>query len=91
MILSGLFELITYPLSLPISPLWDWIIMGLVGSISFMITYRFVGILKYEAGISNSGILSIIHWIVRFVIYFGVWAILCEIIKAIQWIINIFG
>lgn len=88
--MSGLFELITYPLSLPIDPFWEWIIMGIVATISFVIAYRSVHILKFEAGISNSGILSIIHWILRIVIYFGIWAILCGIIKIVQWVINIF-
>ena len=89
--MSELFELLTYPLSLPIDPIWEWIIMGIVGVVAFAISFRIVGFLKYEGGISNGGILSLIHWIIRFVIYFGIWAVLCEIIKVIQWIIHLFG
>lgn len=87
--MGELFELITYPLSLPLSPIWDWIIMMLVGVIAFIIAYRTTGIIKSEGGISNGGVLSLIHWSIRFFVYFGIWGILCEIIKAIQWIINV--
>ena len=65
--LKFLFELLTDPLSLPINPLYEYIILGIIGIIAFKIAWE----------ISPGGKMgSLIHWSVRLIVFAILWAVL---------------
>lgn len=76
----SIFDLITSPLGLPISPLYEWIILLVVGSIAYHAAFSFVGSLDLH----NGGVMSIIHWVIRLAVYVIVWFILYHIIEFLQ-------
>ena len=69
-IFSFIFDLVTNPLSLPINPLYEWIIMFIIGGIAFVIAYSIVGKLELRG---NEG--SVAHWIIRIGVFVVLWAI----------------
>ncbi len=86
-ILSFIFDKITDPLSLPINPLYEWAILGVIGLIAYIFAFRIVGDM-YDAGdISGSALGSICHWIIRLLIFIPVWFITYVVIVIGQWIV----
>ena len=74
-----LFELFTDPLSLPINPLYEYIILAVIGVLAFKIAWE----------VSPGGTFgSEIHWSVRLIVFVVLWAIADFIIMAVQWLIN---
>lgn len=70
--------MLTDPLTLPISPLWEYLILLILGVIAFKIGWY----------ISPGGALgSVTHWIVRFFALIALWAITYWTIVAVQWIL----
>ena len=75
---SLIFDILTDPLGLPINDLWEFAILAVIGKIAFSI--------GWEA--SPGGIFgAIIHWIVRLLAFFALWAITYAVIVAVQWLI----
>ena len=73
-----IFELLTDPLGLPINALWEYFILLIIGAISFSVGWE----------ISPGGRFgSIIHWFVRLIAFFALWAITYGAISAYQWFI----
>lgn len=73
-----LFELLTDPLGLPINDLWEYLILLVIGAISFSVGWE----------VSPGGHFgSVIHWCVRLIVFFVLWAITYRVIAAFQWII----
>ena len=73
-----IFELLTDPLGLPINDLWEYFILLIIGAISFSVGWE----------ISPGGRFgSIIHWSVRLIAFFTLWAITYGAISAFQWVI----
>ena len=73
--LKIIFELLTDPLGLPIGAIWEYLILAVIGAIAFVIAWE----------ISPGGDLgSIIHWVVRFIIFIILWAIAYGIIALVQ-------
>lgn len=58
----------------------NWIILGLMAPIAFVLAYKATGKASFIVGY-NSTAMSIIHWIIRFFIY----AILVYILKGMIW------
>lgn len=74
-----LFELFTDPLSLPINPMYEYIILAVIGVFAFKIAWE----------ISPGGIFgSEIHWSVRFIAFVVLWTVADFAIMAVQWLIN---
>ena len=74
-VLSFLFDRITNPLGLPIAWYWEWIILAVIELAAFAIAFRAVGDL-YDGGmISGSASGSILHWIIRLIVFVAIWAI----------------
>ena len=72
-----LFDLLTDPFGLPIHPLWEYLILAVIGAIAFVIGWN----------ISPGGKLgSLIHWGVRLIVFVVLWAIVYGIIALVQWI-----
>lgn len=73
-----IFDLSTGPLGLPINDLWEYIILSIIGLIAFSVGWE----------VSPGGKFgSIIHWVVRLLVFFALWAITYGVIAAFQWFI----
>jgi hypothetical protein len=67
----------TDPFTLPINPIWEYIMLGIIGVCAFSI--------GWDA--SPGGVFgSIIHWVVRFIAFTIIWAIVYGVIVLFQWI-----
>ena len=64
-IFSFIFELITDPLALPISPLWEYLILLVLGEIAFRIAWE-----ASPGGFGGSAI----HWFVCAIAFVAMWA-----------------
>ena len=79
--MKSIMDFLTLPLSLPISPLWDFIICMVIGEIAYRVAYSYAG----DIGVS-SGERYFFHWIIRLIVYFAVWSVVCFIILVIRFI-----
>lgn len=76
--LKLLFTLLTDPLGLPIEPLWEYVILLIVGEIVHEIAWN----------ISPGGVLgSPIYWVTKLLAFVLIWAALYAIIVAVQFVI----
>lgn len=82
--MKQLYELLTYPLSVIEDPFWDFVLLTIIGSISFIIAWNFVG----ETGIRGKAG-SILHWTIRIIVMFVLCMITSLIIKLIAFIYSI--
>ena len=72
------FNLLISPLGLPVSAVWEWAILAVIEIIAYKIAW--------EA--SPGGFLgSEIHWAVRPIAYFVIWAITYAVIWAVKFVI----
>lgn len=81
--MSTLFDLITNPFSLSLDPIWEYIILAIIGVIAFRIAYSTVGELEIHGAIG-----SLFHWIIRFIVFVILWAITEGTIRVIRFLIN---
>jgi len=82
--MKQLYELLTFPLSVIEDPFWDFVLLTIIGSISFIIAWNFVG----ETGIRGKAG-SILHWTIRIIVMFALCMIISLIIKLIIFIYSI--
>lgn len=80
---SYIFDLITSPLSLFENPIYDFIVMGIIGYIAYKVAFCIVGDLGLRG---ESG--SIAHWTIRFVVLVLIWFICCILINIVLFIID---
>lgn len=74
-VLSFLFDRITNPLGLSIAWYWEWTILAIIAFSAYVIAFRTVGDL-YDGGIiSGSAAGSILHWIIRLIVFVVIWAV----------------
>ena len=79
--MKALFEFLKLPLSLPISPIWDFVICVVIGEVAYQIAFSYAG----RNG-SSSGERTILHWLVRIPVYFVLWVVICTLILVVQFI-----
>lgn len=73
-----LYMFLTDPLGLPIEPLWEYIILLIVGEIVHEIAFY----------VSPGGVFgSLIYWLTKIVAFIAIWAILYIIIAIVKFII----
>ena len=78
LILKFIFSLLTDPLTLPIEPLWEYVILLIVGEIVHEIAWS----------VSPGGTFgSLIYWGTKLPAYVLIWAVLYAIIVAAQFVI----
>ena len=87
-IFSFIFDMFTDPLTLPIDPLYEWIILGVIGIIAYAASFRIVGDMYDSESIGGSFLGSLFHWIIRFLIFVPVWFVVYWVIVIVQWIIS---
>ena len=77
--LKVLYEILVSPLGLPINPIWEYLIILLVGEIAHELAFW----------ISPGGRFgSLIYWVSKFLVFIAAWAILYGIISAVKFVIN---
>ena len=81
--MSTFFDLLTNPFSLSLDPVWEYIILAIIGVIAFRIAYSFVGELEIHGAIG-----SLFHWIIRFIVFVILWAITEGTIRLVRFLIN---
>jgi hypothetical protein len=69
------FDLATEPLGLPIEWYYEWIILGVIEYIAYLIAYDKVGSLYRGDFISGRTAGSFFHWIIRTIYFIVMWAI----------------
>lgn len=77
-IYSLIFDLLTDPLGLPIHPLWEYVILLVIGEIAFRIAW--------EASPGGFGG-STIHWFVRIIAFAVMWAVTYAVIAVGQFVL----
>lgn len=77
-IFSFIFELITDPLGLPISPIWEYLILLILGEIAFRIAWE-----ASPGGFGGSAI----HWFVRAIAFIVMWAVAYAMIVAAKFLV----
>ena len=77
-IYSLFFDLLTDPLGLPIHPLWEYVILLVIGEIAFRIAWN-----ASPGGFGG----STIHWFVRIITFALMWAVTYAVIAVGQFII----
>lgn len=73
------YELLVDPLELPINPIWEYIIIFMIGEIAHEIAF-------YCSPGGKFG--SIIYWVTKLITFVVVWGILYLIISSIQFILS---
>lgn len=85
-IFSFIFDRLTDPLGLPISALYEYIILLVIGFSAYAIAFKAVGGLYDGGEISSSAAGSVLHWIIRLIVFVIIWAITYGVITLVKWI-----
>ncbi|MDE6434650.1 MAG: hypothetical protein K2L07_10545 [Lachnospiraceae bacterium] len=79
-----IFELLTSPLGLPIPWYIEYIVLLVVNSVAFELAYAAVGKLYSGNIIHGRKTGSILHWTVRILAFFALWAVLYGLIALVK-------
>lgn len=83
-----IFNILTDPLGLPIEWYWEYLILAVIGAVTYAIAYRCVGDMYSGGMIRGRGTGSFFHWLIRLILFVVLWAVTCGIIVAIKWLID---
>lgn len=72
-IFKFLFERATDPLGLPINPIYEYVILALIGLVAYGIAYSKVGDMYHGGLISGRTEGSFFHWLIRLILFVGLW------------------
>ncbi len=78
--LKFLYEIIVSPLGLPIETGKEWIILAVIEVLAYEKTYELVGRLYSGHYIYGKESGSILHWLIRTLLFIGIWAAIYGII-----------
>ena len=87
--LKILFQYLTDSYALLENPVDNYIIMGVVGGIAFLVAYSIVGWFYDEDLISGSSAGSILHWIIRFIVFVVIYYVIETIIRLYKWVVGL--
>lgn len=87
--LKILFQYLTDSYALLENPVDNYIIMGVVGFIAFLIAYSIVGWFYGEHLISSSGAGSVLHWIIRLIVFLALYYVIATLLRVYKWIIEL--
>ena len=88
-VLKPIFEFITGEFTLFDNIIYNYIAMGIIGLMALVIAFHFVGILYSNGAISGRGVGSIIHWVVRLVVFVVIFSVACLGVWLIKFIAKI--
>ncbi len=69
--LKLLYGILTAPLSLPFTPIVDYLVCVIIGEMALHLAYKIAG----ELG-ATAAERKVLHWISRFIVYFVIWALI---------------
>ena len=81
-----IFDLATEPLGLPIDWYYEWIILGVIGYIAYLIAYDKVGSLYHGDFISGRAAGSFFYWFIRTIYFIVMWAITYGVIWIVKFV-----
>ena len=87
-LLSFIFDQFTDPLSLPIDPLYEWAILGVIGLIAYFASYSIVGDLYASGDLHGRFLGSLVHRTIRLLIFAAIWFVVYWVIVIGQWLIT---
>ena len=85
-VFSFIFERLTDPLGLPVSPLYEYLILAIIGLVAYEIAFSTVGGMYRRGEISSSMEGSVFHWIIRLIWFVVIWAVTYGIIAFAKWV-----
>jgi hypothetical protein len=83
-ILKPIFELITGEYALFDNVLYNYVAMAVIGLIAFVVAFALVGKLYAADMIEGRGVGSLLHWIIRLVVFIVVFYVFSLIVWAIR-------
>ncbi len=86
--MSFAFDKLTDLLELPLFPLWEWVILGIIGAIAYRLAFASVGDMYSDGMISGRTAGSVLHWILRFVYFVVMWAVVNGAIRVGMWLLK---
>lgn len=70
-----LFERATDPLGLPINPIYEYVILAVIGLVAYGLAYRKVGDMYHGGLISGRTEGSFFHWVIRAFLFVVLWLV----------------
>lgn len=83
---SFIFDKITDPLTLPIHPLWEWLILAVIEKIAYKFAFSKVGDMYRLDIVRGKASGSLFHWIIRLLTFIPLWVVVYWTIVFVQWI-----
>lgn len=80
-----LFEYLTSSFSLLDNPIDNYVVMAFIGMIAYGIAFGEVGKLYRSGFINGRGVGHVLHWIIRFIVFVGMFYISATIIRVYNW------
>lgn len=80
-IFKFMFERLTDPLGLPLNPLYEYAILGVIGLIAYAIAYRKVGNMYHGGLIDGRTAGSFFHWLIRLFLFVVMWLAIYGVIQ----------
>lgn len=80
-IFKFMFERLTDPLGLPLNPLYEYAILGVIGLIAYAIAYRKVGNMYHGGLIDSRTSGSFFHWLIRLFLFVVMWLAIYGVIQ----------
>lgn len=74
-IFKFLFERATDPLGLPINPIYEYVILAVIGLVAYGLAYRKVGDMYHDGLISGRTEGSFFHWVIRAFLFVVLWLV----------------
>ena len=74
-IFKFMFERLTDPLGLPINPIYEYVILAVIGLVAYGLAYRKVGDMYHGGLISGRTEGSLFHWFIRAFLFVILWLV----------------
>lgn len=74
-IFKFMFERLTDPLGLPINPIYEYVILAVIGLVAYGLAYRKVGDMYHGGLISGRTEGSFFHWVIRAFLFVMLWLV----------------
>lgn len=74
-IFKFMFERATDPLGLPINPIYEYIILAVIGAVAYGLAYRKVDDMYHGGLISGRTEGSFFHWLIRLILFVVLWLV----------------
>ena len=74
-IFKFMFERLTDPLGLPINPIYEYVILAVIGLVAYGLAYRKVGDMYHGGLISGRTEGSLFHWFIRACLFVILWRV----------------